>query len=74
MQISSVRSCGVPGAACFSNANAAIAPIKKVFDERGIAENDLPPVNPKLLPLDEVAERRRAEAVAKNSGAISPAW
>lgn len=54
------------------SASATIAIVKDVFGERGIGTGDLPPANPKLLPLDEAAEAMRAANVEKNTGPISP--
>ncbi|WP_245423868.1 carboxymuconolactone decarboxylase family protein [Methylovirgula sp. 4M-Z18] len=54
------------------NAASTIAIVKDVFGERGIAPNDLPPVDPKLLPLDAAAEATRAANVEENAGTISP--
>ncbi len=54
------------------NASATIGIVKDVFGERGIGAGELPPANPKLLPLDAAAEATRAANVEKNTGPISP--
>lgn len=54
------------------NAGATIAIVKGIFTERGIGADQLPSANPKLLPLDEAAEAKRAANVEKNTGPISP--
>jgi 4-carboxymuconolactone decarboxylase len=54
------------------NASATIAIVKDVFGERGIGVGELPPANPRLLPLDEAAEATRAANVEKYTGLISP--
>ena len=54
------------------NALSAISVSKDVFAQRGIAADQLPPVSPQLLPLDEAAETKRAVAVEQNFGAVAP--
>lgn len=54
------------------SAMAAIPAVKDVFAERGVTADELPHATPQLLPLDTQAEQRRADAVARNVGAISP--
>ena len=56
----------------WSNAMSAIAATKEVFAARNIAADQLPAASPQLLPLNEEAEQRRADAVEKNVGQISP--
>lgn len=56
----------------WSNAMAAISVTKDVFGERNITTDQLPEASPKLLPLNEQAERQRATSVEKNVGSISP--
>ncbi|MDE1146581.1 MAG: carboxymuconolactone decarboxylase family protein [Azospirillaceae bacterium] len=56
----------------WANATGAIAPIKQVFDRRGIGADQLPPASPPLLPLDQAAEDKRAAMVEQNAGPVSP--
>ncbi|WP_183774834.1 carboxymuconolactone decarboxylase family protein [Rhizobium sp. BK312] len=56
----------------WSNAMSAIAETKEVFSAGNIAADQLPAASPQLLPLNEEVEQRRAEAVEKNIGQISP--
>lgn len=56
----------------WGNANSAVAIVKEVFAERGIGPDQLPAVSPKLLPIDRVAEDRRAASVQENAGPVSP--
>ena len=56
----------------WGTASVAIAPIEAVFRDRGIGADRLPPASPDLLPLDRDAEDRRAIAVDKNVGPVSP--
>lgn len=56
----------------WSNAFSAIPILKDVFAERGVGTDQLPEASPKLLPLDQAAEDRRAAAVQQNAGAVSP--
>lgn len=55
------------------NAKAAIAVTAKVFAERHIGADQLPPASPKLLPIDEKTEARRVEIVARDVHPTSPA-
>jgi 4-carboxymuconolactone decarboxylase len=45
---------------------------KAVFASRGIGADQLPPVAPRRLPINEAAEKVRAQAVANNVGLVSP--
>lgn len=56
----------------WENAMAAAAAAKEVFARRGIGLDELPPVSPQLLPLDEAAEAKRAAHVAQQFGAVAP--
>src|SRR4051795_3575148 len=56
----------------WSNAFAAVAIAKDIFIQRGIAEDQLAELSPRLLPLDEAAESQRAATVEQNFGAIAP--
>jgi 4-carboxymuconolactone decarboxylase len=56
----------------FPNAMAAISAAKDAFQKRGVSAKELPPVEGKLLPLNEEAESQRATQVAQNFGAVSP--
>ena len=56
----------------WSNALAAVPILKDMFAQRGIATDQLPEVSPKLLPLNEEAERQRATTVEQNFGAVAP--
>lgn len=56
----------------WGNAMAAAGPVGKVFARRGIDEDQLPPVTPQLLPLDEAAEARRAKNVGDQFDAVAP--
>lgn len=56
----------------WGNAMTAIAIAKQVFHQRGIAIDQLPPANEKLLPLNEEAEKQRATQVANNFDVVSP--
>ncbi|SAL01766.1 4-carboxymuconolactone decarboxylase [Caballeronia calidae] len=55
------------------NAKAAIAVTAKVFAECKIGVDQLPPALPRLLPIDEKAEERRAGIVARDVRPVSPA-
>ncbi|MEM5318302.1 carboxymuconolactone decarboxylase family protein [Paraburkholderia sp. JHI869] len=55
------------------NAKAAIAVTAKVFAERHIGADQLPPASPRLLPIDEKTEARRSEIVARDVRPVSPA-
>jgi 4-carboxymuconolactone decarboxylase len=56
----------------WGNAMAAVAAAKDVFARRGIGADQLPPASPRLLPLDEAAEARRAAGVAQGVGPVAP--
>ncbi|RZF25592.1 4-carboxymuconolactone decarboxylase [Paraburkholderia sp. UYCP14C] len=56
----------------WANATAASAIVKPVFDERGIGADQLPAAEVDLLPLNEVAEKQRAQTVEENFGAVAP--
>jgi 4-carboxymuconolactone decarboxylase len=51
-----------------ANANAAAGSLRKVFEERGIAADQMAASSPELLPLDAEAEEIRKTRVAKNLG------
>jgi 4-carboxymuconolactone decarboxylase len=53
------------------NAFATIAILKEIFMQRGIGIGQLPAVSPELLPIDQVAEDKRASAVEQNVGPVS---
>ncbi|RLQ89182.1 carboxymuconolactone decarboxylase family protein [Notoacmeibacter ruber] len=55
----------------WGNATAAARAVAPVFDERGVTADDLPAVDPELLPLDEEAEAKREENVRGNFGDVS---
>ncbi|WP_193611009.1 carboxymuconolactone decarboxylase family protein [Paraburkholderia caledonica] len=56
----------------WANATAASAIVKRVFDERGIGLDQLSPADVEPLPLNEAAEKQRAEMVQENFGAVAP--
>lgn len=56
----------------WSNAFAAVAIAKDIFEQRGIGPDQLPPVAPKLLRLDEAAEADRASRVQQDIGQVAP--
>jgi 4-carboxymuconolactone decarboxylase len=56
----------------WSNALAAVAILKDIFEQRGIGIDQLPPVSPGLLPLDEVTEANRASRVQQDIGHVAP--
>ncbi|GLH32943.1 MULTISPECIES: carboxymuconolactone decarboxylase family protein [Pseudomonas] len=56
----------------WANATASVAAAKAVFASRGIGADQLPPVAPTRLPINEAAENVRAQAVANNVGPVSP--
>jgi 4-carboxymuconolactone decarboxylase len=56
----------------WSNAIAAVAVAKDVFAQRGIGADQLPAPSPRLLPLDQAAEDRRATTVENDVGLVSP--
>ena len=56
----------------WSNAFAAIAILEDIFEQRGIGTDQLPPVSPELLPLNEAAEAARASRVQQDIGHVAP--
>jgi 4-carboxymuconolactone decarboxylase len=56
----------------WSNAMSAVAVTKDVFAARKIGNDQLPPVSPQPLPLDEAAEAQRASRVGEQFGAVAP--
>ncbi|HVT30885.1 MAG TPA: carboxymuconolactone decarboxylase family protein [Lacipirellulaceae bacterium] len=56
----------------WSNALAAVAIAKDIFEQRGIGQDQLPAASPELLPLNEAAEAQRAAAVQENFGLVAP--
>jgi 4-carboxymuconolactone decarboxylase len=56
----------------WSNALAAVAIAKDIFEQRGIGVDQLAPVSPDLLPLDEAAEADRASRVQQDIGHVAP--
>src|SRR5438309_6823323 len=54
------------------NAMSAVAVTKDVFAARKIGNDQLPPVSPQPLPLDEAAEARRASRVGEQFGKVAP--
>ncbi|WP_408121328.1 carboxymuconolactone decarboxylase family protein [Caballeronia grimmiae] len=56
----------------WANATAAAAIASHVFEERGIDASQIPAADAALLPLDEAAEKQRAQTVDANFGAVSP--
>lgn len=56
----------------WSNALAAVAAVKDIFEQRGIGIDQLAPVSPDLLPLDEAAEADRASRVQQDIGHVAP--
>jgi 4-carboxymuconolactone decarboxylase len=55
----------------WGNAMAAISAAHEVFETRGIGTDQIPPASGQLLPIDEVAESKRATAVDQNVGPVS---
>jgi 4-carboxymuconolactone decarboxylase len=56
----------------WANAMSAVAVAKETFRQRKIGIDQLPPVQEKLLPLNEDAETERATQVSNNFGHVSP--
>ena len=56
----------------WGNAMSAVAAAKDVFAKRGIGSDQLPAASPKLLPLDETAEKARASQVSGQFENVSP--
>lgn len=54
------------------NAMSAVAVTKDVFATRKIGNDQLPPVSPQPLPLDEAAEAQRASRVGEQFGKVAP--
>jgi 4-carboxymuconolactone decarboxylase len=56
----------------WGNAMSAVAAAIGVFAQRNIGADQLPLAEPRLLPLDEIAEKERAERVGQQFGAVAP--
>lgn len=56
----------------WANAMSAVAVAKDVFLARNIDADQLPPVSPAPLPVDEAAEAQRAARVAEQFGSVAP--
>ncbi|QDU56614.1 carboxymuconolactone decarboxylase family protein [Aeoliella mucimassa] len=56
----------------WGNALAAVEPVRKVFAECGVEQDQLPAAKVDLLPLDEQAESQRAGFVEATYGNVSP--
>jgi 4-carboxymuconolactone decarboxylase len=56
----------------WANAMSAVGVAKDVFAARKIGTDQLPSAAPKLLPLDEAAEKQRATRVGEQFGTVSP--
>jgi 4-carboxymuconolactone decarboxylase len=56
----------------WANAMSAVAATKEVFAQQRIGSDQLSPVSPTLLPLNEAAEHERATRVGQQFGAVSP--
>jgi 4-carboxymuconolactone decarboxylase len=56
----------------WGNAAAAASSIEGVFAEHGIGPDRLPPASPRLLPIDQASEDRRASVVEQTVGPVSP--
>jgi 4-carboxymuconolactone decarboxylase len=56
----------------WGNAMSAVAVAKDVFAERKIGADQLPPVSPSLLPLNEAAEADRSKRVGEQFGQVFP--
>src|SRR5205823_3708241 len=56
----------------WANATTAIAVVKDIFAQRGIAADQLPAAAPQLLPLDQGVEDRRTATVQQDVGPVSP--
>src|SRR2546423_1393274 len=56
----------------WGNAMSATAAVREVFAQRRIKAGQLAAASPKLLPLDESAERQRAANVEQQFGAVAP--
>jgi len=53
------------------NALCAVAVLKDIFAQGGVGADQLPSATPKLLPLDQAAERERAKRVEHDVGPVS---
>jgi 4-carboxymuconolactone decarboxylase len=56
----------------WTNALAAIAAVREVFAQHGIAPEQIPAASPPPLPLDEAAENKRAKNFSRQFGHIAP--
>lgn len=56
----------------WGNATATVLIVKDVFAKRGVTADQLPPVSPVLLPIDETSEKVRTAFVDKTVGPVSP--
>lgn len=56
----------------WANATAASGIAKRIFDERGIGSDRVAPADVTPLPLNEAAERQRAQMVEESFGAVAP--
>lgn len=56
----------------WANAMAAATVLKDIFAQRRVPSDELPAATPKLLPLDQAAEARRAAQVEQTVGPVSP--
>ena len=56
----------------WENAMSAVAVAKRVFTDRKIGLDQLPPASPTLLPLDKTAEAKRAANVEQQFGNVAP--
>lgn len=56
----------------WGNGMTAAQVAAKIFAERSIGADQLPPASPSLLPIDQAAEDRRARTVEETVGSVSP--
>ncbi|MFG6444662.1 carboxymuconolactone decarboxylase family protein [Microbacterium sp. P07] len=56
----------------WQNAMTAVPVLAAVYDRRGVSADELPELDPELLPLDETAEAARADQVESDFGATAP--
>jgi 4-carboxymuconolactone decarboxylase len=56
----------------WGNAMSAVAATREAFAKRGVGSDQLPAAVPKLLPLDEAAEKDRESRVGQQFGEVSP--
>jgi 4-carboxymuconolactone decarboxylase len=54
------------------NAMSAVIITKRVFQQRSIGPDQLPPASVELLPFNEAAEKQRATSVEQNFGTVAP--